>query len=84
MPTYNIQNYENLRKEIKLKRELKGCYKEGVILNFEQELERRTNENSNNYHLAVGSTETPKNTKKLFENRSYDELDGYVDGKYLQ
>lgn len=84
MPTYNIQNYENLRKEIRAERELRGESKERVILNFEQELEERMNENPNNYHLAIGSTESPENPKKSPKIQLYDELDGYVDDKYLE
>ncbi|MEK6872961.1 MAG: hypothetical protein AABW90_03035 [Nanoarchaeota archaeon] len=42
--TYNIQDYENLRKKIRSERELKGESKEEVILSYHEHLKNPVNE----------------------------------------
>ena len=42
--TYNLQDYEHLRKKIRSKRELRGESKEEVILSYHEHLKNPVNE----------------------------------------
>lgn len=89
---YNINNYPNLRKNVREERIRKNRdLREDGTVKFSYQ-NKDENQDSiegiekrfySDYGLAVGSIEPSKNAKKSRENESNDELYGYVDDKYL-